>query len=248
MIPFQGFASFLHFQATNSYSEGADDVAYATPDAVQVMTVHLAKGREWPAVFLPALLRNRFPSPPRKSQIWNLIPKEAVENAERYDGSVEDERRLFYVGMTRSKKILHMTWAPVSAGNRYRRKSEFWDDVLASKFVRRRKPDYTSRKRLPARPKATVENVEFSFTDLKSLLECGYQFKLRVLYGFNSPIVPPFGYGKSLHDALAEVHQRSMRGEVIGESDVPELVSRHLRIPYASQHCLLNWNKLLAGT
>ena len=95
---FQGFASFLHFQATSSYSEGADDVAYATPDAVQVMTVHQAKGREWPAVFLPALLRNRFPLPSKRSQIWNLIPKEAVESAERYDGSVA-ERRLFYVAM-----------------------------------------------------------------------------------------------------------------------------------------------------
>ena len=236
---FQGFASFLYFQATSSYSEGADDVAYATPNAVQVMTVHQAKGREWPAVFLPALLRNRFPSPSRKSQIWNLIPQEAVESAERYDGSVEDERRLFYVAMTRSKKFLHMTWAPVLGNsNWYRRKSMFWDDVLASKLVRRRQPDYTSRKRAPAKPRATIENVDFSFTDLKSLLECGYQFKLRVLYGFNSPIVPPFGYGKSLHDALAEVHRRSMRGEVISESDVPELVGRHLRIPYASPRLL----------
>ena len=235
---FQGFAGFLYFQATDSYGEGSDDVAYATPDAVQVMTVHQAKGREWPVVFLPALLRNRFPSPGRKSQIWNLIPSEAVEGSVRYNGSLSDERRLFYVAMTRSKKFLHMTWAPVPRGNLYRRKSEFWDDVLSSKLVRRRAPDYAGRKRLPAKPKATVENVEFSFTDLKYLLDCGYQFKLRVLYGFNSPIVPPFGYGKSLHDALADVHRRAMRGEAISEAIVPELVDRHLRIPYASQNLL----------
>ena len=236
---FQGFANFLYFQAADSYGEGSDDVAYAIPDAVQVMTVHQAKGREWPVVFLPALLRNRFPSPSRKSQIWNLIPSEAVENSERYNGSLEDERRLFYVAMTRSKKFLHMTWAPVQgSNNRYRRKSQFWDDVLSSKLVRRRKPDYGERKRLPARPKATIENVEFSFTDLKYLLDCSYQFKLRVLYGFNSPIVPPFGYGKSLHDALAEVHRRAMRGEPVNDTIVPELVERHLRIPYASPDLL----------
>ena len=230
---FQGFAGFLHYQAEGSYSEGAEDGDYVVPDAVQIMTVHQAKGREWPAVFLPVLRRNTFPSVNRRSRIWNLIPRGAVENAERYDGSINDERRLFYVAMTRSKKFLHMTWAPIGNKGYHAYRSEFWDDVLVSKFVRRRKPDYTNRGRAPARPRASVANVEFSFSDLKYLYECGYQFKLRVLYGFNNPIALPLGYGKSLHDALAEVHQRAMRGDVVTEADTAELVARHLRTPYA---------------
>ena len=231
---FQGFAKFLYYQAEDSYSEGWEDVDYMVPDAVQVMTVHQAKGREWPAVFLPALLRNRFPSISKKSTLWNLIPRGAVVNSERYDGSKDDERRLFYVAMTRSMKFLHMTWAPIEGKNNwYIKKSEFWDDVLGSRWVKRRLPDYANRARTGPKAKASVTNVEFSFSDLKYLYECGYQFKLRVLYGFNGPIVPPMGYGKSLHDALAEVHHRVMRGESVSESDVPELVERHLRTPYA---------------
>ena len=230
---YQGFADFLYYQADGSFSEGADDVDYLTPDAVQVMTVHQAKGREWPAVFLPALRRNSFPLPNRRQTFWNLIPEGAIENAQRYNGSVDDERRLFYVAMTRSKKFLHMTWGPKGTRGYHAYKSEFWDDVLVSKFVRRHKPDYTNRNRLPAMPRASVANVEFSFSDLKYLYECGYQFKLRVLYGFDNPIALPLGYGKSLHDALAEVHQRAMRGEVVTAADTPELVERHLRIPYA---------------
>ena len=231
---FQGFAGFLYNQAEGEYSEGAEDSDYLVPDAVQVMTVHQAKGREWPAVFLPALVKDRFPPRPRPNSIWKLIPPAAIENSERYDGSIDDERRLFYVAMTRSKKFLHMTYGPRSSGSWYRSKSVFWDDVLASKWVKRRKPDYTKRKRLTPQPRSSVSNIEFSFSDLKYLFECPYQFKLRVLYGFNSPIVPPFGYGKSLHDALAEVHRRSMRGEPVSVDDVPELVERHLRAPYAS--------------
>lgn len=231
---FEGFARFLYYQADGSYGEGAEDSDYIVPDAVQVMTVHQAKGREWPAVFLPALLKNRFPSPAKRSELWNLIPSEAVEDAERYNGSIEDERRLFYVAMTRGKKFLHMTWAPVEGkNNRYTKKSRFWDDVLVSKWVKRRKPSYAKRELAPAKPRAAVANVEFSFSDLKYLFECRYQFKLRVLYGFNSPIARPMGYGKSLHDALAEVHQRAMRGEAVSEKHVPELVDRHLRTPYA---------------
>ncbi len=230
---FQGFAHFLYNQAEGEYGEGEEDRDYLVPDAVQVMTVHQAKGREWPVVFLPALVKDRFPPRPRPNAIWKLIRPDSIGNSERYDGSIDDERRLFYVAMTRSKKFLHMTYGPRSSGSWYRYKSAFWDDVLASRWVKRRKPDYAERKRLAPQARASVSNIEFSFSDLKYLFECPYQFKLRVLYGFNSPIVPPFGFGKSLHDALAEVHRRAMDGDLVSVDDVPELVERHLRAPYA---------------
>ena len=231
---YEGFAGFLYYQAEGAYSEGEEDNDYMIPNAVQVMTVHQAKGREWPVVFLPALLRNRFPASGSGGlSVWHLIPEEAVKDSERYRGSVEDERRLFYVAMTRSKKFLHMTWAPIAGHSWFQRKSAFWDDVLVSRWVKRRKPDYSNRKRAASIPRASVSNVEFSFSDLKYLFECGYQFKLRVLYGFNGPLAEPLGYGKSLHDALADVHYRVMRGESVTEADVPELVNRHLRTPYA---------------
>lgn len=229
---FVGFANFLRYQAEGAYPEGWEDAEYVTPDAVQVMTVHQAKGREWPVVFIPALLRNRFPSPNRSSDIWNLVPRDAIANDGRYDGSIDDERRLFYVAMTRSKKFLHLTWAP-GKSNRFANKSVFWDEILSSKWVKRRKPNYADRRRLEPQARASVSNVVFSFSNLKHLFECGYQFKLHVLYGFNGPLAMPIGYGKSLHDALAEVHQRAMRKEDISVADVQHLVDRHLRVPYA---------------
>ena len=94
-------------------------------------------------------------------------------------------------------------------------------------------PDYTSRKRLPPTPRASIANVVFSFSDLKYFFECPYQFKLRVLYGFNVPIHEALGYGKSLHDALAEVHARAIRGEISENAEVPRLVETHLHVPYA---------------
>ena len=86
--------------------------------------------------------------------------------------------------MTRSQKFLHMTWAPVPGNNRYARPSQFWEDVLVSKLVKRRRPDYTARPRMSPQPRAGVANVVFSFSNLKYFFECPYQFKLRVLYGF----------------------------------------------------------------
>ena len=230
----QGFAQFLYREADDGYAAGVDEDPYAVPDAVQVMTVHQAKGMQWPVVFVPALLRNRFPTKKQGgASAWDLIPPEAVEDAERYRGSLEDERRLFYVATTRSQKFLHLTWAPIDDNQLYRKKSEFWDDVLASKMVKRRRPDYRKRKRAKPRARSGIENVEFSFSDIKHFFRCPYEFKLRVLYGFNSPIAAPLGYGKGLHDALAEVHRRVMSGDVPSTDEVPNLVQRHLRTPFA---------------
>jgi DNA helicase-2/ATP-dependent DNA helicase PcrA len=231
---YASFADFLQYRAEDSYPEGWQDNQYANPDAVRIMTIHQAKGMQWPVVFIPALLRNRFPArKPGGRNVWHLLPRAGIKGQPRFEGTIEDERRLFYVAMTRSQKFLHMTWAPIPGNQQAQRASQFWDDVLGSKWVKRRVPDYAARKRLPSAPRAGVANVVFSFSDLKYFFECPYQFKLRILYGFNAPIHEALGYGKSLHDALAEVHARAIRGDIAADNEVPRLVETHLHVPYA---------------
>jgi DNA helicase-2/ATP-dependent DNA helicase PcrA len=232
---YASFADFLQHRAEDAYPEGWQDNQYANPDAVRIMTIHQAKGMQWPVVFVPALLRNRFPAARIGGRnVWHLLPRAGIRGQARFEGTIEDERRLFYVAMTRSQKYLHLTWAPIAGkNNRYAAASEFWNAILASKHVKRRAPDYSTRKRLSPGPRAGVANVVFSFSDLKYFFECPYQFKLRILYGFNAPIHEALGYGKSLHDALAEVHARAIRGDVAGMGEVPRLVEAHLHAPYA---------------
>ena len=229
------FADFLQHRAEDAYPEGWQDNQYASLDAVRIMTIHQAKGMQWPVVFLPALLRNRFPAARIGGRnVWHLLPRAGIRGQARFEGRIEDERRLFYVAMTRSQKYLHLTWAPIPGkNNRYARASEFLDNILVSKYVKRRASGYSARNRLPPQPRASVANVVFSFSDLKYFFECPYQFKLRILYGFNAPIHEALGYGKSLHDALAEVHARAIRGDVADAAEVPRLVETHLHAPYA---------------
>lgn len=231
------FANFLEFHAGDAYPEGWQNNQYANPNAVRVMTVHQAKGMQWPVVFLPALIRNRFPAAKVGGRtVWSILPKAAVVDQSRFEGTIEDERRLFYVAMTRAQKFLHMTWAPIKgSGNRYLKQSEFWDNVLASMYVKRRRPDYSGRAKLPERPRSSVANVTLTFSELKYFFECAYQFKLRILYGFNPPIHEALGYGKSLHDALAEVHARAIRGDIPKGDEAAQLVETHLNLPYSYQ-------------
>lgn len=231
---YASFADFLQYRAEDAYPEGWQDNQYANPDAVRVMTVHQAKGMQWPVVFIPALLKNRFPAKkPGGRTVWHLLPRAGIKGQARFEGALADERRLFYVAMTRSQKFLHLTWAQVQGNQLFQERSEFWGDVLASKWVKRRSPEYSVRKRLAPTPRSSVSNVVFSFSDLKYFFECPYQFKLRILYGFNAPIHEALGYGKSLHDALAEVHARAIRGDVAAAGEVPGLVETHLHVPYA---------------
>ncbi|WP_420957156.1 ATP-dependent helicase [Burkholderia gladioli] len=231
---YKSFAGFLRFHAENAYPEGWQDNGFVSPDAVRIMTVHQAKGLQWPVVFIPQLVKNRFPAKGGGGRnAWHLLPSEAFSNAARYRGGADDERRLFYVAVTRAQKYLHMTWAPHEGNRTAQVSSDFYNEVLASKYVKRRVQNYATRQKLTPAPKASVANVTLSFSDVKYFFECPYQFKLRILYGFNAPLDEALGYGKSLHDALAEVHARALRGETIDSSEAEELIERHLRAPYA---------------
>jgi DNA helicase-2/ATP-dependent DNA helicase PcrA len=231
---YRSFAGFLRHHAEGAYPEGWQDNAFVSPDAVRIMTVHQAKGLQWPVVFIPQLVRNRFPSRGSGGRTaWHLVPDAAFDNAARYKGGLDDERRLFYVAATRAQKFLHLSWAPTVGNSHAQGPSDFFNEVLASKYVKRRPSDYSTRPRLAPKPKASVANVTLSFSDLKYFFECPYQFKLRILYGFNAPLDEALGYGKSLHDALAEVHARALRGEIIEPDEASALVLRHMRAPYA---------------
>ena len=229
-------AAFLHYQAPDYYPEGWENTASAKPDAVQVMTVHQAKGMQWPAVFVPCLRQNRFPSRRQGGRsVWHIIPDSIVRNADRYKGTVEDERRLFYVALTRAEKYLFGSWAPNADNQQQRKVSEFYRELTDSEFVLTK----DSKAALPAQvaPKPRKEDVvqALTFSELKYYFECPYLFKLRFLYGFDTPISRALGYGKSLHDALAEIHAESLKGRIPTKADVPRLVEEHLHLPFANK-------------
>jgi len=90
--------------ATGQLSEFLEEVALITDldlddkkskDCVSLMTIHMAKGLEFPYVFIVGLEENLFPSP------FNLNNRE----------DLEEERRLFYVALTRAKKGVFLSYA-----------------------------------------------------------------------------------------------------------------------------------------
>jgi DNA helicase-2/ATP-dependent DNA helicase PcrA len=228
-----GFEQWLRFQAPSYYADADADAGYATPDAVTIATVHQSKGLQWPAVFLPALRRNRFPARGMGGvTLRHVIPDEAINDPDRYRGTIEDETRLFYVAVTRAQKYLFATWAPIQSNQQQRRRSNFWDHVAAQQWVSTTAGPVTGD-RIEPQPRHETPQVTLSFSELKYLFECSYQFKLRFLYGFNAPIHEALGYGKGLHDALSEIHKRVLEGDILTKDVAAVLVDRHLHTPFA---------------
>lgn len=230
---YESFAKWLQYQAPGYYADADADVGYATPDAVTIATVHQSKGLQWPAVFLPAMRKNRFPSRVMGGvTLRHVIPDAAIDDPARYRGTVEDETRLLYVAVTRAQKYLYVTFAPLADNQQQRARSDFFNHIASQQWVSTAASPIT-RPRLAPQPLFVTPQVTLSFSELKHLFGCTYEFKLRFLYGFNAPIHEALGYGKGLHDALSEIHKRALEGDIVTKASAAMLVDRHMNLPFA---------------
>ncbi len=113
--------------------DAGDDPAVVEADtdtpAVHVLTVHKAKGLEWPLVFLVNCVQNKFPSTRRGEPIEmpTALIKDTLPSGDFHE---QEERRLFYVAMTRAKERAYMTSAEDMGGKRNWKVSQFVLEAL----------------------------------------------------------------------------------------------------------------------
>jgi len=101
-------------------------------DAVQLMTVHAAKGLEFPHVFILRLSKSDFPSGARRPE-FEFPPELMKEEQPKADFHIQEERRLFYVALTRAQKRLTLS----TIVNRRKRPSPFLDDFLMNAKIQK---------------------------------------------------------------------------------------------------------------
>lgn len=105
------FLKFLTLRAAEEYKYYNFSQEENLADAVQVMTIHKAKGLEFQCVFLPELMEKEFPVGNHGGKrYWHVLGGSFEENKERYQSNIEDERKLFYVAVTRAKELLYLTY------------------------------------------------------------------------------------------------------------------------------------------
>ena len=106
-----GVLKFLGTQAADEYKYHSFKPKDSDVDAVQIMTVHKSKGLEFHTVFLPELMNREFPvTNMGGKKYYHVLGGVFEQNKEKYQSDIEDERKLFYVAVTRAKQNLYMTY------------------------------------------------------------------------------------------------------------------------------------------
>ncbi len=233
------FLSFIKYVATDYYPEGWISNNYKTPNAVQIMTVHQSKGLEFPVVIIPGMNQNYFPSR-KKGGVSekHFLPEYINLEIEEFkkDTSIEDERRLLYVAITRSQKYLLITRAPDLNNRLYKKSSSFLSELPKSnKIIQPNDISSLFNEIIKIQPshKERLEDIQIDFTTVKDFFECPYRFKLVTLYGFCFPLNQRMGLGKSFHNCLLDFHKRIKKEEDLNSPRaLLKLIQNQEHFPY----------------
>ena len=188
----------------------------AGPDVINVMTVHASKGLEFKYVFIINLVEQRFPSTRRSDPIE--IPEGLIKERLNSEGDfhIEEERRLFYVALTRAKEGVFLFSADDYGGTRKRKPSRF----LAELEIETKPINITGAFNQPEQIKTNDPNLKaisyklpatLSFTQIAAFSTCPLQYKFAHILK-----IPVFGkhqmsFGKSMHNSMQKIMESQVR-------------------------------------
>ena len=218
--------------------EAGDDPAVAEAeldeDAVHVLTVHKAKGLEFPVVFLVGCAESKFPLQRRGDALGlpEALVKEELTGG--VSGHMLEERRLFYVAMTRAMDELVLTSAADYGTARARKLSRFVVEALdlpsPRPLSRRTAPLEALAREAPApEPKPPVEGeipedelLRLSYRQIDDYETC--PLKYRYLHVLRVPLLAHHAvvYGHAVHEAVRSHFESRLAGR---ESDADTLVA-----------------------
>lgn len=226
---YKNFAILLANYAVGSYDDfaGEEDLIQ---DGVALGTVHGSKGLEWPVVFMPSLVTTRFPSSRNGTkQDW---PSSLIGRFDRtrYEGTDADERRLFYVAITRARDAVLLSGFSKIGGNKNRGASRYYD-YLVKEFTRDAVPTAISSKGA-----GTDSELAITYSDLAAFETCPRSYLLKNELGFMPTIQAELGYGNAVHHTMRVLAERTKAtGALPTPSDIDQLLDSEFFLPYANK-------------
>lgn len=230
----------------------AADVDWSENNAVNILTVHSSKGLEFPVVFIVNLVTQRFPTRDRREQI--PIPDDLIKEVLPVgDENLQEERRLFYVAMTRARDNLYLTAANYyGEGKRERKLSPFvyesLGDAYVNKIIQKQKEEQAVQQlsfldvvgknvKLIEQDKKGVpfavmkDHVPLivtflSYSQINTFEMCPLHYKLKYLLK-----IPPFptaslSFGSSIHNTLRDYYQAVLKTGILPKDSLHDFLVR----------------------
>lgn len=209
-------------------TEANEDAEGPADDRVQVLTLHKAKGLEFSVVFLVGLVQGRFPTPLRRDAIE--LPEALIKDLLPLgDYHLQEERRLFYVGMTRAKDELYLTAATSYGGRSIRKISQFALEALnlssppavlqppsaMDRLARGHQEPASAQLQTPAMPEPLRLSPHGADDYLTCPLKFRYSHLLRVPIMRHHLVI----YGAALHKAIEQFFKRQLAGQPMTTED-----------------------------
>ena len=211
-------------------------------DCVQLLTIHKAKGLEFPVVFLCSLRDRTFPFENRnfKSEIYITpdkfkypeIAQKCVDNGYfnsklfKYNLDEEflkEEYRVIYVALTRTSSTLI-----ISQNRNMGKISPVFNDMIESPYGPSKLTDITSLNKVESLDKDSEDDITLSFTSLQDYEECPHKYNLLYNYNFVKPQDIYMRVGSIVHSILNKINILAIDGDDVEKYIAPIIEeSRH---------------------
>src|SRR5581483_85083 len=220
-------------------SPSAADIDMREKDAVNILTVHSSKGLEFKVVFIVNLVADRFPSRERGEKIplpSGIIKENIPQDA---DFHLEEERRLFYVGMTRAKERLFFTASNYyGSGKRARKLSPFIYEALPKLREQEKQKEKAQQLSLSdvlsiyqeveekkeIKPPLKLSYITYSNIQMFDI--CPLHYKAKVIFNIPTPPSSVQSFGISLHTTLYNFYKEVRDGKTPSLNFLLEILER----------------------
>jgi len=200
------------------------ETAITDPNCLKIMTVHQAKGLEFPVVVVGEAVEGRFPSPNLGDAFYR--PKQIAKHPIKKESHENEEKRLLYVAMTRARDLLIISTADKISSLHKRTPGETrWLKSIPPHTIGTTSTIINLiRKSIGWDFEFKKERKVFSFSKLNYYQFCPFRYKMIREIRFAFPPRTYFIVGKNMHDALEHIHLQAMKGSIVKEEDIDRIV------------------------
>lgn len=210
-----------------------------TKDAITLSTVHKAKGKEWQYVFMMKTIDGKWGNNSKRELL--KLPPGILKNTDLSQIETnEEERRLFYVAVTRAKQKIFVTYSESTNQNQRRIENlpslflaeiphqylqnkgsfDFNSETVMKKMLQSQtiSPDVFLQKEMDFLQKI-IRDFKLSPTALETYLTCPYKFKLNNLIKVPRAKQPYLCFGTAVHRALELFYQQFQKTQSLPEKN-----------------------------